>query len=222
MHHAGALRIDHVLGVMRQFWVPDGAPGSLGAYVTFPDEALIATMAIESHRARCLIVGEDLGTVPEGLRARLAAAKLLSYKLLWFERDGATFRSPRAYPHLSACCLSSHDLPTFMGWRRAAAPAEVDALRDAITAEGIDPGSDDNAGMMVATHAMVASAPSALMLVQVDDLFEEAEPLNVPGTDRERPNWRRRLPEPVETLADRPVAAAVIAAVGRARPKPVT
>jgi glycogen operon protein len=217
MRHAGALRIDHVLGVMRQFWVPDGAPGSFGAYVTFPDDALIATMAIESHRARCLIVGEDLGTVPEGLRARLAAAKLLSYKLLWFERDGPSFRSPRTYPHLSACCLSSHDLPTFMGWRRAAVPAEVDALRAAMAAEGIVPGSDDET-MMAATHAMVASAPSALMLVQVDDLFGEAEPLNVPGTDRERPNWRRRLPEPVEKLKDRPAAGAVIAAVAKARP----
>jgi glycogen operon protein len=104
-----------------------------------------------------------------------------------------------------------------MGWRRAAALGDVDALKHAIAAEGIDPGGDD-VTMMTATHAMVASAPSALMLVQVDDLFEEAEPLNVPGTDRERPNWRRRLPEPVETLKDRPVAAAVIAAVAKQRP----
>ena len=219
MRHAGALRIDHVLGFMRQFWVPDGAPGSLGAYVTFPHDALIATTAIESHRARCMIVGEDLGTVPEGLRARLAAAKLLSYKLLWFERDGQAFRSPLSYPHLSACCLSSHDLPTFMGWRRAAASGEVDALKAAIAAEGIAPG-DDDAQMMAATHAMVASAPSALMLVQADDVFEEAEPLNVPGTDRERPNWRRRLPAPIDELAGRPVTQAVVAAVRAARPSP--
>ena len=103
---------------MRQFWVPDGAAGKDGAYVTFPLEELIAVTAIESHRARCTIIGEDLGTVPPGLRERLAQANILSYRVLWWERDGDSFLPPENYPPLSVSCLSSHDLPTFTGWRQ--------------------------------------------------------------------------------------------------------
>ena len=117
MRHAAALRIDHVLGFARQFWVPRGGEGRDGAYVRFPLDALIAVTAIESHRHRCLVVGEDLGTVPDGLRETLAAAQVLSYRVLWFERDGIGFKSEQAYPPRALACLASHDLPTFMGWR---------------------------------------------------------------------------------------------------------
>src|SRR6185295_18273855 len=135
MRQSGVLRIDHVLGFTRQFWVPDGASGSDGAYVACPENAFIATTAIESRRAGCMVVGEDLGTVPDGLRANLAEARLLSYKLLWFERDASRFRSPLDYPHLSACCISSHDLPTFLGWRRSQ-PDDAVNLKDAIVSSG--------------------------------------------------------------------------------------
>ena len=88
MRHAGALRIDHVMGVTRLFWVPDGAAAMAGAYVCYPQEDLLGVLAIESHRARCLVVGEDLGTVPAAFRERLDAADILSYRVLWFEREG--------------------------------------------------------------------------------------------------------------------------------------
>ncbi len=200
MRHAGALRIDHILGYARQFWIPKGAPGGQGAYVRFPTDVLIAITAIESHRHRCTIIGEDLGTVPEGLRQQLAAANILSYRVLWFERDGIDFRAPRTYPRLSTSCLGSHDLATFMGWRRSAARDEIAALDRAMRREGLDPGDSDETAL-AAAHEFVALSASALMLVQVDDLEGETEPLNVPGTDRERPNWRRRNRRPVEELA---------------------
>ena len=212
MRHAAALRIDHILGFARQFWVPRGATGAEGAYVTVDQEALIALTAIESHRAACLVIGEDLGTVPAGLRQRMAQARILSYRMLWFEQDGAGFHPPAGYPALSAACLSSHDLKPFQGWRASASAAEIATLTRAIAAEGLDP-SD----LLTAAHALVARTPSALMLVQADDLTGETEPLNVPGTDRENPNWRRRLRLPVEDLSQDPTAVAVIAAAAQNR-----
>jgi glycogen operon protein len=199
MRHAGALRIDHILGYARQFWVPRGAEGRFGTYVKFPTAAMIAITAVESHRHRCAVIGEDLGTVPEGLRQSLAEASILSYRVLWFERDGIEFRPPSAYPRLAASCLASHDLPTFMGWRQNAASEEIVALDRAMSREGIDPGRTDWEAL-AAAHEFVARTPSALMLVQVDDLEGETEPLNVPGTDRERPNWRRRNRHDIDNL----------------------
>jgi len=213
MRHSGALRIDHILGYARQFWVPRGAEGSAGAYVRFPTDALIAITAIESHRHRCAVIGEDLGTVPDGLRQSLAAANILSYRVLWFERDDLVFRPPASYPRLSASCLSSHDLATFMGWRRNAAKEEIDAFDGAIRREGIAyDGSDEDA--LGAAHEFVARSPSLLMLAQVDDLEGETEPLNVPGTDRERPNWRRRNRGNIEELDQN---SPVIARIKRGR-----
>jgi len=116
MRHAGALRIDHVMGLTRLFWIPEGAAPVDGAYVRYPLEALLRVLATESVRARCLVVGEDLGTVPEGLRERLAAADVLSYRVLWFERQGSAFVAPERYPPKAAACVSTHDLPTIAGW----------------------------------------------------------------------------------------------------------
>ena len=235
MRHAAALRIDHILGFARQFWVPRGAEGRFGAYVNFPVDALLAVTAIESHRHRCMVVGEDLGTIPDGLREKLAAALILSYRVLWFERDGGGFKPPADYPQLALACLASHDLPTFKGWRagRDIAIEQQLGLIDAATAAartanrqteigaldratGVKSPSPDGAD--VAAHRFVASAPSQVMLIQADDLTGETEPLNVPGTDTERPNWRRRLQVPVDQLAASPLAKAIIAEVKSERP----
>jgi len=236
MRHAAALRIDHVLGFARQFWVPQGAEGRDGAYVRFPLDALIAVTALESQKQRCLVVGEDLGTVPDGLRDSLARAGIFSYRVLWFEREGAGFKPPAAYPAQALSCLASHDLPTFSGWRagrdieiaraigqltdedtparKAARAAEV-SLLDTLAGS---PGADE-VSASAAVHGLVASTPSQIMLVQADDLSGEADPLNVPGTDREWPNWRRRVSVPVEELGQGSRAQAILAAVKRERPQ---
>ena len=238
MRHAGVLRIDHVLGFVRQFWVPEGAPGKDGAYVDFPLDALLAITAIESQRAQCTIVGEDLGTVPDGLRQRLHDSQILSYRVLWFEKDGEVFRPPEQYPALSVSCLSSHDLPTFIGWRHgrdieidretgrlkpedvegrlAERRREEQGLREALQRADVAVGESDEE-LMAAAHEFIAQTPAALALVQADDLWAETEPLNVPGTDRERPNWRRRQRGAIEDLPDLELPHHVLAAVKRGR-----
>lgn len=217
MRAAGALRIDHILGFTRQFWVPGGAEGSQGAYVTFPAADLIALTSLLSARAGCCVIGEDLGTVPEGLREQLAAADILSYRVLWLERDAqGALLSPQTYPRLSVACLSIHDLPPFLGWSEAADPAERQTLDTALAEAGIAPGSTDT-DLMVAAHTLVARGSSTLMLVQVDDIAGETTPLNVPGTDREHPNWRRRIAAPVEALASSDLARRTLAAVAATR-----
>ena len=227
MRHAGALRIDHAMGLTRLFWIPEGGSGADGAYVAYPLAEMLGVLALESRRARCLIVGEDLGTVPEGFRAQLAAADVLSYRVLWFERDGAAFRRPEQYPARAVACVSTHDLPTLAGWRngadieeraalglldtKAAAAATAErAAEKAALAEAV--GGEPTAE---AVHGYLAAAPSELVLAQADDLGDETMALNLPGTDRERPNWRRKIATPVPALLQTPEARAII---GRLRP----
>src|ERR1700709_2234486 len=115
MRHAGALRIDHVLGLNRLFLIPEGVPPAEGSYLAFPLADLLGNVALESQRAECIVVGEDLGTVPDGVRETLAARSVLSYRVLWFERDGEHFKPPSSYPAQAAACVSAPDLPTTAG-----------------------------------------------------------------------------------------------------------
>lgn len=119
MNRAGLLRIDHAIGYDRSFWLPEGLPG---AYFRQPRAELLAVVAIEAHQARCAVVGEDLGLLPEGLRERLAGAGLMGYRLALFERGGAIrggeFLPPEGYPAAALAAFSTHDLPTIAGWRR--------------------------------------------------------------------------------------------------------
>ena len=216
MRHAGALRIDHAMGLARLFWVPDGGTAADGAYVRHALPDLLAALALESARAMCLVVGEDLGTVPEGFREHLEAAGVLSSRVLWFERDGRAFLPPSAWPANAVACVSTHDLPTLAGWWKGADIEEREAI-GLVTAEGAQAewrsraedkralvAAIDQAGLpapepespqppMHAVHAFIGQARCALTLVQADDLAGETVALNVPGTDRERPNWRRRV-----------------------------
>lgn len=117
MAHAGALRLDHAMALLRLFRIPRGKPATQGTYVDYPFEALLAIAASQSKRARCLIVGEDLGTVPDGFRERMECARILSYRLLLFERDAdLRFKAPSLYPPLALATATTHDLPTLTGW----------------------------------------------------------------------------------------------------------
>ncbi|WP_245424255.1 glycogen debranching protein GlgX [Methylovirgula sp. 4M-Z18] len=238
MRHAGALRIDHVMGLTRLFQVPDGAQGKDGAYVAYPFEEMLAEVALESAKARCLVVGEDLGTVPEGFRERLAAADMLSYKVLFFERDGIAFNPPAAYPDKAIACVSTHDLPTFKGWwqgvdiaenetlgklsedsvraHMAMREAEKAALQEALREDGLDDTPSTDAPI-TQVHAAVAQTPCMLVLAQADDLAGETDGINLPGTDRERPNWRRRVSATVDDLFEGTEAKAIIAAMQKGR-----
>lgn len=245
MRHAGGLRIDHALGLKRQFWVPDGADASAGAYVRFPFEGLLGELAQASNEARCLVIGEDLGTVPEGFREALNGADALSYRVVPFEHDEGRFRAPSTYPRLALACVSTHDLPPLAGWwdgvdieeqaclgilsKDEADAARIDrvrarsALLAAIRESGctdLDLSSDQpfTAGLSGAIHAFMASTPCALAMIQVEDLAGERMPVNLPGTDLERPNWRRRIGVAVEALTDSELAHEIIHAVRTMRP----
>ena len=243
MRHAGALRIDHILGLSRLFWVPEGADGRDGAYVAYPLSDLLGVLALESQAARCLVIGEDLGTVPEGLRDALGEAGIYRYCVLPFERDGETLRRPADWPDRALACASTHDLPPLAGWwagvdiaererlglvdgaASAAAHAErateKRALTRALATEGLGDWDETDAfgeALAGAIHAYVARAQSRLTLVQLDDLAGETVGVNLPGTDGERPNWRRRLTPTVEALGNSSLWSSVLAAVRRERP----
>lgn len=241
MRHAGLVRIDHVMGLCRQFWVPEGARPADGAYVRFPEAALVEAVARLSRGRRCLVQGEDLGTLPMGLRDRLAARGLLSSRVLWFERwPSGLFKASSTYPPRAVASVSTHDLPTARGWlegrdilwrkrvgqldREAAATARAERARDrrmlldALAFEGLGEGAEDEAALVVAMHRMLARTPSALLLVQLDDLAGAVEQANLPGTVDEHPNWRRRCPLAVETLARDLFARQLLEAVRAERP----
>ena len=208
MRHAGALRIDHVMGLARLFWIPEGAKAIEGAYVRYPFEDLLGVLSLESRRARCLIVGEDLGTVPEGFRERLDAADVLSYRVLWFERDGTALRAPEHYPAKAVACVSTHDLPTIRGWWNDAAPEERRALGLA---------GEDGAAAAQAMHRFIGATPCAVALLQADDLAAETIALNQPGTDRERPNWRRKVGVDAASLWKTPIGVQATRDLGPGR-----
>ena len=242
MAHAGIVRIDHVLGFNRSFWVPEsGAPGG---YVSYPLEPLLALVRIEAARAGCIVVGEDLGSVPRGLRRRLADAGLLGCAVMQFETDECGFRPPRHYRPASLASAGTHDTPTLKGWwsgrdielrhrlgqttakdrtaALAARAAERGALCRLLVEEGhAPPGFDPVAppleaddATVVAVHALLAGAGSSLLAVQLDDALGIVEQQNLPGTIDEHPNWRRRYPVAVEAIADHPGLAAIATVIG--------
>lgn len=117
MQYAGALRIDHILGLMRQYWVAPGMPADQGVYISFPFDDILRVIALESRRNNCVVIGEDLGTVPDGFGEIMAAAGLLSYKVMYFEKwDSGFFKRPELYPAQSMVTVSTHDLPTLTSW----------------------------------------------------------------------------------------------------------
>ena len=119
MRHAGMLRIDHAMGLQRLFLIPEGGRPAEGAYLSYPLEDLIGHIALESERAQCMVVGEDLGTVADGFRDRLTRAHIAGMRVLWFERKGVEFVSPASYPPTSVACVATHDLATLAGWWQA-------------------------------------------------------------------------------------------------------
>ena len=213
MRHSGALRIDHVMGLLRLYWIPQGMSPTEGAYVRYPVDDLCAVLAEASADARAIVVGEDLGTVPDELRTILRDAGVLSYRVLYFERthDGG-FRAPQEYPWQALVCIGTHDLPTLRGFFEGTDLAHREALgllpsddlrqrlhaerdrdrarlREAIAAAGLA-GVDD----VIALHRFVARTPCALMTVQLEDVFGETEQANLPATmDDQHPNWRRKV-----------------------------
>ncbi len=232
LRHAQGLRVDHVMGLFRLFWIPEGRPPAEGTYVRYPADDLLGILALESHRAGGLVVGEDLGTVEPGVRERLAAEDVLSYRLAWFERspDLAGRRRAADYPPLALAAATTHDLPTVAGFLSGAdlahlleigvvAPEqagelrerqreEVESLLGLLEAEGLlgPDGDRDVATVLTALHAFLARTPSMLVAATLEDAVEAPNRPNVPGTLAERPNWSVPLPVLLDDLPADPRA----------------
>ncbi len=232
MARAGALRIDHVMGLARLYWVPNGMKPTDGAYIRYPIEEMLGIVALESQRHHCMVIGEDLGTVAESLRRRLDEAEVLSYRLLLFERDAAGFRAASSYPRRALVAWSTHDLPTLAGWWQeedletryalgllgeaelAAQKAGRGEARTALVAAlareglvkraGVDGRGALDGDLACAVHAFLAKTPAAVMLVQMEDVLGVAPQANLPGTVDQHPNWKRKLPVAIEELARQP------------------
>jgi (1->4)-alpha-D-glucan 1-alpha-D-glucosylmutase len=212
MPRGGALRLDHVMALARLYWIPPGNKADRGGYVHYPLEELLGLLAQESRRNRCMVIGEDLGTVTGELRQALNHAGVLSYRPLFFEKgpDGG-FSPPEAYPREALTCVSTHDLPTWRGFwaghdlelreqfgltvdpkkERAQREAEKEKLERARERQGFDISA-------AGAHALLARTPSKLLMVQPEDVFELVEQANLPGTVDQHPNWRRKLPLSLE------------------------
>ena len=216
MRHAGAIRLDHVLGLNRLYLIPFGCKPQEGAYVRYPLQSMLAIVALESVRERCLVIGEDLGTVPEELRDILADWGIWSYLVMLFERgEGGQFKPPQEYRRNALVTFSTHDLPTYEGWRsshdlrvkRALGldPGETDDERDRARwlygeALGRSRVSEDRHWDFLDVLRFLARSPSRLLVVEIDDVLGLADQPNIPGTMDEHPNWRRRLPVVLEDL----------------------
>ncbi len=247
MRHAGGLRIDHVMGLQHLYWIPEGCAPSQGAYVSYFMDDLIGILALESRRHCCLVVGEDLGTVPEGFRERMEAAGVLSYRVLFFEFDAdGAFVQPQDYPPLALATPGSHDLATLRGWWEArdielksrhglypSADEERDqhaqrvkervALLHGLEAAGLglpdlDATGPFRADLADAVHAFLARTRAGLAMVQLDDLTDERDQVNLPGTTDQHPNWRRKQSLGLEELSANPRVQALTHILNSARP----
>ncbi|TCL05955.1 4-alpha-glucanotransferase [Sodalis ligni] len=232
MRGCGALRIDHVMSLLRLWWIPLGDTAGQGAYIHYPVDDLLAILALESQRNHCMVIGEDLGTVPQEIVSRLFNNGIYSYKVLYFEQDDRhVFRPPSGYPSQSMATLTTHDLPTLRGYwtsddlrlgralglysddgilsflhqdRRLARQGLLDALhRQGSVPERTRRQADRllmspvlNRGM----HLFLADSASALLGLQPEDWLDMAEPVNVPGTSDEYPNWRRKLSRSLDEI----------------------
>ncbi len=219
LRHAGAIRIDHVMSLHRLFWVPHGFAAADGVYVKYPKDELYAVVAIESQRHRSAVIGEDLGTVPGEVRRTMRSRGLLRTWVLEFELGGKGDPFD-AVPERVVAGMNTHDMPTFTGFwegedieRRLALGliTEADATREradrasqraalvrVLEARGAPTG--DTARILESCHDQIASSDAELMLLNLEDLWGEAEPQNVPGTTDQNPNWQRRARYPVSQL----------------------
>jgi 4-alpha-glucanotransferase len=222
LRHAGGLRIDHVMGLFRLFWIPRALGARGGAYVRTRADELLAIVALESARAKAFIIGEDLGTVEAGVRERLHDQHMLSYRLLYFEPA-----PPAQFPELALSSVTTHDLPTIAGlWTGADLAAlkrigldpneeGTQALRDKLRRLGELADDAPAEAAIEATHRALAKAPSRILLATLDDAVAAPERPNVPGTVREWPNWSLPLPQTLEEIEEMDLPRRIAAALAR-------
>lgn len=200
--HAGRLRIDHVMGLHRLYWIPEGAAATDGVYVRSPARELYAALLLEAARAGSRVVGENLGTVPEEVQDELERRQLATMYVVEFELDPAHPNVLRPPPPRSVATLDTHDTPTFAAFWAGADPGQQAALADVLAGRGRLARSDaaDPAAVLGALVEELGASDAELVLVALEDLWLEPAPQNVPGTTTEHPNWARRAAHRLDEL----------------------
>ncbi|WP_422777746.1 4-alpha-glucanotransferase [Pseudomonas mediterranea] len=229
--HAGGLRIDHVMGLQRLWVIPNDAPPSDGAYLYYPVDDLLRLLALESHRHQAIVLGEDLGTVPDGLREKLSARAILGMRVLLFEQDNTRFKPILDWPDNALATTSTHDLPTLNGWWhghdidwnarldlidshteidwRRHREREREGLRDVLNQDPQNFREEhrETDQVLDASVRFLGHTRAPLVLLPLEDALGIDEQANLPGTTDTHPNWRRRLPGESQALLDGPDAA---------------
>jgi 4-alpha-glucanotransferase len=227
MRAAGGVRIDHAMGLTRLWLVPRGASPAEGAYLFYPLDDLLRLIALESHRHRAVVIGEDLGTVEPEFRKRMSQAGIAGMDVLWFQREKKRFVAPAKWRRDAVAMTSTHDLPTVAGWwsgediktraklgladeKREAKERKQDrkalwrAFQKANVTAGGEPPPEETAPAVDAAIGFTAQSPAPLALIPIEDVLGLREQPNLPGTIDEHPNWRRRLDEPAAQILDQP------------------
>ncbi|WP_439878814.1 4-alpha-glucanotransferase [Pseudomonas prosekii] len=229
--HAGGLRIDHVMGLQRLWVIPNDASPADGAYLYYPVDDLLRLLALESHRHQAIVLGEDLGTVAEGLREKLIARSILGMRVLLFEQDNTHFKPPLEWPDNALATTSTHDLPTINGWWhghdidwnarlgmvdakgeiewRQHREREREGLRRVLSEDpqNFREESHESDQVLDAAIRFLGHTRAPLVLLPIEDALGVEQQANLPGTTDSHPNWSRRLPGASETLLDNPDAA---------------
>ncbi len=223
LRDSGGIRVDHILGLFRLWWIPAGGTPADGAYVYYDHEALIGILVLEAQRAGAVVIGEDLGVVAPNVRDVLVERGVLGTSILWFEWDGDTVRPPEAYRDLCLSTVTVHDLPPTAGYltlehvavreqlglltrpveeERAVEEAAIGRVRAPSQERGLlAPGADVDE-TVVALHRWLAQTPSRMLAVALPDLVGDRRAINQPGTNDEYPNWRLPLAGPDGTPVD--------------------
>jgi 4-alpha-glucanotransferase len=247
MSHVAALRLDHVMTLYRLWWVPRGYASKDGAYVHYPVDDLMAILALESQRNHCVVIGEDLGTVPEAMTKAMEHYHAYHYKVLMFEQEpSGRFKPPSAYLKDALATVTTHDLPTLRGWweehdlhlrdRLDLYPSEefkqqahtvrqserrnlMQALVDAKLWywQPHEPLPEYSAALSRAIHAFLGLSNANIALIQIEDLIGMTDPVNVPGTHTEHPNWQRKVTLNTADIFARSDVAEILDGMRRAR-----
>jgi 4-alpha-glucanotransferase len=237
---AGGIRIDHAFGLRRLWVVPEGALAAEGAYLDMPFADMMRIVALESRRAKAIVIGEDLGTLPEGFREAMTERAMLGMRVLWFERDADGFVPGDRWDRDAVAMTGTHDVPTVAGWwqgrdidwtwtlgRRSEARDEAadrasrvedrHRLWAALETWDAEPMPEDSAPVVDMAVTRIAETPCALAILPIEDLVGLVEQPNLPGTIDEHPNWRRRMPDTTDALLARPDVAARVDAINTGR-----
>lgn len=242
LRHAGAIRIDHIIGLFRLWWIPEGRGAQSGAYVTYDHEALIGILCLEAQRAGAVVIGEDLGTFEPWVRDYLVDRGVLGTSVLWFEREGDDFRPPEHYRRLALATVTTHDLPPTAGYLagehvelrerlgvltepvekvRADAWEQRRQMLDLLGGRGLVGADPSERQVVEAMHRLLLASPAVLVGVSLPDAVGERRTQNQPGTDTEYPNWKVPLADSaqqlvtLEELFDHPRLRSLVAALRR-------